>query len=467
MNHEVNFKDKNSEIIKELQSLETSGQRQTKSAKRELRINIDKLNDSTFKKMILYYDSVLLSPVEYTITVLLTALSGVIGKRAYFEFSHIRKYLNVWSVIIGKSSTMKKSTCLNKVLEYVEDINKLLIDDYELRKARSKDDDIKPQREYLVYPHDVTPERFTEILCGQDKGIFVYNELGQWLKQFNKGYSGDFKQFLTGIYDIPKQYEVDRKTREGVFIERPYVSVVGASTIEWLKAGLESADVSSGFLARFLFSIRNVNDKDFISLFDLTNRDSDINEFYYNAKEVFNRLHNDIIKDTVLTFSKDAESIMRKYEKTIHNRQSNINTNNDEASYLDRLKDYCFKISGIIALTNGRTTITTEDIEDAILLCDYYEKNIRLLLDDELRNTKFSKKENDIWEYINKQKNRTCQRSKIMKKFRFSKRDADLYLDSMVDKEMINLIEKDNPNNFKKTVYYIALDHEETEYKEI
>lgn len=458
MNHLNEIKEQ-SQIIEDLTSREKPGRQRKKNLDKEIRLKIDDLSNSIFRDMIKHYDNVLSSPIEYIVTVLLTALSGTIGKRAYIQFGALEPiFFNVWSVLIGKSSTMKKSTTMNKVLRDLEDQNKKLIDDYEREKYEYENNNPdnakpKPQREYLIYPDDITIETLLEKLSGQKRGIFRYNEFSQFLKQFNKGYAGDFKQFLTHIYDVPRQYECDRVTRKGSIIERPFTSIVGASTLEWFKAGLENADVSSGFLARFLFAIRNVNDKDFISLFDLDERNSTGQNTYYDTKAVFDRLYNDIPDDKRLFFDKDAERSMRPYETAIHLQAESFETTNDESSFLTRLATYCFKIAGIIALTNNHNRITKEDVQDAIVLCKYYEKNIRFLLNDQLKGNRFSQKEQEIYDYISKQENKICSRSKVMSYFRLEKRDADRYFETLYDKDLINIFSRPAKNN-KEAIYY-------------
>lgn len=448
------------QIKDRLAKLETPGRRSVKSIDKEIRLDINHLNPSIFKDMIVYYDNILSSPIEYIVTSLLTGLSGVIGKRAYIEFDHIRVYFNVWSVIIGKSSTMKKTTCINRVLRDLEDINARLYQDYNSKKMlydAVPEGNNKPEREYIIYPDDITIEKLLEKIANQSKGIFRYSEFGQFLKQFNKGYAGDFKQFLTHIYDVPKQYEYDRISREGKFIERPYISILGASTIEWFKAGLENADVSSGFLARFLFSIRNVNDKEFISLFDLQDRNLPLQSKHIDTYKIFNRLNESITVDTKLTFDKDAIGLMKMHEIRINQRADNIITSNDESSYLTRLSTYCFKISGIIALTNKRTNITKEDVQDAITLCNYYEKNISFLLDDQLKTNRHTAKETEIYEFICRQENKTASRSLIMNKCRLTSKEFEGYLETLKDKDLVTDYFRKNQNARKETQYIQAI----------
>jgi len=457
----MNINSETKDRIKDkLANLETPGRRSVKSIDKEIRLDINNLNPSIFKDMIVYYDNILSSPIEYIVTSLLTALSGVIGKRAYIDFSHIRIYLNVWSVIIGKSSTMKKTTCINRVLKDLENINAKLYQDYSEKKMYydlDPDHKNKPEREYIIYPDDITIESLLEKMANQSRGIFRYSEFGQFLKQFSKGYAGDFKQFLTSIYDIPPQYEYDRIKREGKLIERPYISILGASTIEWFKAGLENADVSSGFLARYLFSIRNVNDKEFISLFDLKDRNLPLHSTHIDTYKIFNRLNDTISANTDLTFDKDAIGLMKTHELRINQRAENIITSNDESSYLTRLSTYCFKIAGIIALTNKRTNITKEDVQDAITLCNYYEKNISFLLDDQLKTNRHTAKENEIYEFICRQENKTASRSDIMRKLKLNKKEFDGYLDTLIAKDMVSVNINKSPNARKETQFIQAI----------
>jgi len=187
----------NSEIkdqIKDsLAKLESPGRRSVKSIDKEIRLDINNLNPSIFKDMIVYYDNILSSPIEYIVTSLLTGLSGVIGKRAYIEFDHIRIYLNVWSVIIGKSSTMKKTTCINRVLKDLEDINAKLYHEYNSKKVlydAVPEGNEKPEREYIIYPDDITIEKLLEKIANQSKGYSVIVSSDNFLNNLTKDMQG-------------------------------------------------------------------------------------------------------------------------------------------------------------------------------------------------------------------------------------------------------------------------------------
>lgn len=62
------------------------------------------------------------------------------------------------------------------------------------------------------------------------------------------------KGLLTDLYDCPPRFT--RKLKKGEFvIENGFLSLIGASTIDWLINGLREGDIRGGFLGRFLYFI--------------------------------------------------------------------------------------------------------------------------------------------------------------------------------------------------------------------
>lgn len=327
-----------------------------KSNDNEIRFNWTKLNETNFKKMIRYFDSISIAPVEYLLTSLLAAISGTIGKNVYFNITNsMNIYLNIWAVIIGRSTIMRKTTAINLVCKDIQRIDNAMYKDYrkdldEYQRAintanenKTKIEIEKPTREYLMFPNDSTVESLAENLSVSNRGLLTHSEFGAFLLQLNRGYSADAKQFLTNLYDVPPTYEISRTTKENTLLERPYLSILGASTIDWIKDNSNETDLRSGFLARFIFSIRNTPDKEYIPLLKLKQITLQ-SEYYLNTKDIFQYLAS-FDKPVELEIENNAVKKHIEFDKESFNELMNFSENENELSFKGRLLIYSLKFA--------------------------------------------------------------------------------------------------------------------------
>ncbi|MEW5842316.1 MAG: DUF3987 domain-containing protein, partial [Bacteroidota bacterium] len=361
----------------------------------EIRFDVSTLKPSNFKKMLMYYDQITMAPTEYILTVLLCAISGAVGKNIYGSFTKsFRVYLNVWAVLCGPSTLLKKTSAIGTVTHDLQRIDELQKNDFKKQKeqyekeiqnknSKEKQNIVKPQREYLIFPSDVTVESLTDILTNSKRGLMIQGEWGGWLASLNKSYSQDAKMVLTDFYDVPISKEISRATKGNTLIERPFFSIVGASTVEWIRSNSTQDDLRTGFFSRIIFSIRNRNDKPLISVFDLkdlTYRTEQ--QFHFNTRDIFNYLVS-IDQETIIEASPEAIILYKKYEKDSYFELENIE-NNDELSFKGRLIIYVLKFAALMALCDKRFKVELCDMENAIVIGNYFKQNIEKLINDEL-----------------------------------------------------------------------------------
>lgn len=430
----------------------------TPQGESEILFDISKLNDSNFKKLISYYDSISISPLEFLITGTLAALSGAIGKQVYFDITDsLRIYLNIYAVIIGMSSISKKTTAINTVKKELERISttdynhyKRELKEYQkLKEINKQAEIIEPIRNYLLLPSDSTIEALTDILSKSNRGLIVHSEFGGFLQQLNRSYSGDSKAFLTAVFDVPESYEISRATKQNTLIQRPFISILGASVIDWIKENSSPSDLRSGFFARFLFSIRNKPDfnKRHIPLLKLKELSSR-SEHYFNPRPIFDYLVS-IDKPIELSIDKDAAELHMSFDNDSYIEMVQ-SMNENELSFKARLVIYCLKIAGIIALTDKRTNVSLNDMKDAIHLTSYYKKNVEKLLNDEMNQTEFNRSEKKVL-YLIKTNGGKIQHSKLLQLGNFKTKELTEIVSNLIEKELIEFInEKTKYNKFVK-----------------
>jgi len=107
--------------------------------------------------------------------------------------------------------------------------------------------------EAAILADDFTPEKLTTILQNNAAGLLVVSEFTRLLDMVNRDYNAGLRQMLTELYDSPDKWIVERKKEGTSTIENAAISLLGATTLDWLGNRVESQDLRGGFLARFLF----------------------------------------------------------------------------------------------------------------------------------------------------------------------------------------------------------------------
>ncbi|MBX2976629.1 MAG: DUF3987 domain-containing protein [Ignavibacteriaceae bacterium] len=415
----------------------------------EIRFNLNSLHDSNFKRIVEYYDSISVSPLEYLIGGTLATISGAAGKYIYYDITKsLKVYLNIWVILIGKSTIMKKTTAINYCKEELQRIENLSysgyqkkLQDYESEVTEAKEQKRKleiqkPLREYNLIPQDCTVQSLSEILSTSNRGLLVHSEFGSFLNQFNQSYNADGKQFFTNLYDVPEWYEVSRVTKGNTILQRPYLSILAASTIDWVKEFSSETDLRSGFFARFLYFIRNTPDKEYIPLLKLKTLTKQ-SEKYIDTRGIFDFLTS-INSDVDLQITDEAEKLFTQYDIDSY-KELLSSDNENELSFKARLLVNTLKFAGLIALSDKSYTVTKENIEDAINISNNLcRPNIEKLLNSELIQDEFSRNEDKVLRTI-KNRGGEISRTDLLNTTKIKAKVLDELISNLAQKEMIEI----------------------------
>lgn len=170
------------------------------------------------------------------------------GVRASHQCYFDRLYPNVYILNVLQSGRFK-TTALNaglriayKIEEYAKSLEG---DPSTLFKSL-------PYHKNIFLPNKTTPEALLRDLQELGGGLISLSEFGSWLQEMNKNYNIGLKSLFTDFYDVPKRRGVSTMRDGQQYFERPCISIVGVSTINWVKDSINKTDVDSGFFARFL-----------------------------------------------------------------------------------------------------------------------------------------------------------------------------------------------------------------------
>lgn len=187
--------------------------------------------DSWFRKWVDLWPTTE-SPRSYILFAGMSMLSSVLGRKVWMDCDvHV-----VWPMLnlllIGPSG-IGKSTALRDIAKH----------------ALIEDTPLMPEERPKVISGKITKEALHLDLIEKPHALILASELANMFSK--EKYMEGMIPYMTDLLDCE---EVTVRTRMGTngTIEKPEVTVVGGSTVEWLQEQLPSTATSGGFLARFL-----------------------------------------------------------------------------------------------------------------------------------------------------------------------------------------------------------------------
>lgn len=198
------------------------------------------------------------APIQYHAASIITAAAAILGNRVYVEHYHGKKrlYPNLYTMITGPSTRMRKSTAIELVTR--------------LTKAANVE----------VYPKSATVELLYKVMAknptqwcdkngnscssgdkgarpcawyGNPSGLITHSEFSAYLSTTAKSYMQDSRSFIMNIYDgAPYGESHETKTSGKYVIEDAAISMLCGVTLTSMQAFLSKEDIGNGFLQRFL-----------------------------------------------------------------------------------------------------------------------------------------------------------------------------------------------------------------------
>lgn len=354
--------------------------------------------------------------------VALTLISTCLKRNLYLIQGHKWLFPNLFSIIIARSSFFRKSYSLS----IAEDI---------LRE-------IDPR---FILPSEFSRERFVQDLHEQPNGLLCLYEMSNFLEMSTRDYNAGTISLLTELYDNPPLYE--RKTLKGtITIEKPFVNILAASTLDWLVRSLKSSDVTGGFFPRFLIILAGEKTKSI--------------PFQPEANQLKRQNLIDMLKEYELLSGKmwfNSEAI-KEYEKWYINYEKRFENENPMLSpFYVRLTEYAKKFAMILNVDYGKgLEIGKEVVKDACNMALGFAEETKCLIQDKISVSRFDMELKRVEELIKNGK--MIGRSDLLKKTKISSKYLNDILKTLLESEKIEEI-KENFNNSQ------GADRERTKYQ--
>lgn len=377
-----------------------------------------------------YSDPITEAPFVFHHRIAYLILSTIINNKIYVKCGYKDLYPNLWMIVIAPSGFYRKSYSLGIAQNLINAINADLICPDE-------------------YSHEGLVEKFTQFPVGT---MFLY-EFSRFMKMLEKNYLLSTQGLLTELFDNPAEYrrrlkkkinktmsKDDRKISEDESIQiisKPFINILGASTIEWLNNSVKDSDIMGGFLARFLFVMS-----------------SEIKPALANQPIADQKLKSELIAllqsigniSGEMIMTPDAGDMYGKWYEKFRNR--NIETESIINPFMVRLQNYCLKFAMLETINQnpfGGLAITPKAMEEAIMMTGSYERDVKDLVENKMTFS-FDEKEMKKVKLIISNKKEISRRD-LLQLSHLQSRKLDEYLRTIAESNFAYKVEQKSTMN--------------------
>jgi hypothetical protein len=344
---------------------------------------------------ILECNSKLDSNIDYMGCSLLWLISVSIGNAIEVEVKRgWNENATVWISLVGKAG-IGKTPSINNVIFPLQKVNSREIKNYykELEKFEYYDNLTKKEKEESIevqkpikkqfIANDITLEALVDLHQESDNAVGVFkDELAGWLKDMNKYRAGSDLEFWLSCWS-GKSVSLNRLTRKGSFVEKPFIPVLGGIQPSILNSFYTEENKDNGFMDRMLLSFPDSK----IELYNENELEYELLEwykdniicFYDTIKKVIQRDKEGNIESLTAKFDEEAKIEWMRIFNEISNFQNDDNENEYLKSMYPKQKSYIPRFALLIHVfdeffgTGGNSLlISKESILKAEKLSKYF-----------------------------------------------------------------------------------------------
>lgn len=345
--------------------------------------------------------------IDYMGSALLWAMSVIVGNSIQIEVKKgWRESPVLWISIVGRAGIGKTPSIDNtlfplerinskEIKKYIKD--KELFDQYEALSKKEKEDypEIKKPVKKQFIANDITLEALVDLHQESDNSVGVFkDELAGWLKDMNKYRAGSDLEFWLSTWS-GKSVNLNRMTRSGSFIDRPFIPVFGGIQPSIFNSFYTDDNKENGFMDRILLSYPEVN-VDKYNENELS--ESLINGYKETIIYMYDQINLKIVRDeegdiipAIATMTSDA----KKEWVRIFNEITELQNSDEENEYLKSMypkqKSYIPRFALLINIMNcffdentEALEVTKESVLKAARLSDYFIANAKKIKVDNI-----------------------------------------------------------------------------------
>ena len=341
------------------------------------------------------YCSTLNLNIDYAAVTVLYAFSVALGghysltvKRGWVELP------TLFVALVGKPGINKSGpiSIFTQPLEKLEkDLFKRFLEEYakfkKVRGTKKENGDLsaiseEPVRRQLVIK-DATQEAMLKALYDNPHGFAgIYDELAAFLKSFNKYKSGGGDEEVMLSLFSGKSISVNRKSSEPIFIEKPFISIIGSIQPQVLINLLGNNKIDNGLTHRFLFAFPDNVIREDLSDEDVPEYIEELYQTFINRILISEFFHADGYPAQKISLSKDGYEAYKVFRRKINDTINNEKSDAISGIYA-KLDTYSLRIALILHVMSigcnepeiDPYQVSADTFQKAGQLVQYFEHN--------------------------------------------------------------------------------------------
>jgi len=214
--------------------------------------------------------------------------------------------------------------------------------------------------------------------------LWTLEEIATLLRKARQESTSNIPATLTELYDCPAQYRLLTRGSPKIAIQ-PTLTILAASTAEWLESCLTDEQIMGGFANRFLYITGS-----FRPLVPLP-QEPDTGTWNRLLKALHD-LGDEFNQGATFTLSPNAQALWESFYRAWHEEHS---PNEILANVVQRIPDYVLKLGMVYAAWRGAATIEAEEL-DAAWAFGFYARDSVLRLFEGMHQSTQAKLENRV-----------------------------------------------------------------------
>lgn len=365
-------------------------------------------------------------PTIFSMWAAISTISTALGRDCFVDRGYFTVYPNLYVVLVAGSAACKKSSTIMLAYRLIEKIKP------EIHILSQK-----LTTEALIGSLSGMTAKDSTLILDEASGILIVDELSTLIDK--NAFKSGMISLLTKLYDC-ENFPYETKSRGVELIKNPCLSILGGSTLHWIRASVPQEAVGGGFTSRVLFVYKDYNEKmEAWPVITLENKRR-YNEIAHDLDEVAKMRGGFALTDDALTIFKD------EYEE--FRTKSPLVRNPNLAGYAGRRDTILLKICmAVSASMSDRRIIDRTDMMMGI-------KALRLIEGDMPRVLQAISSEfvGDVCEQTLKliMDSRSILRPQLVKamKHRLTVRQLDIIVETLVEEGVVKIVREGTKVNY-------------------
>ncbi len=314
-------------------------------------------------------------PAIFAVWAGISAVGAAMGRDCFVDQGYFAIYPNLYVILVAGSARCRKSTAVNIAGDFIQKVTPKI----------------------NIISQKATPEGLIGMLSGligeegattvvpSAVGIAVVDELSTLIDK--NAFKSGLIALLTNLYDC-KDFEYLTRGRGRELVNNPCLSVLGASTIRWIKDTIPEVAIGGGFTSRIVFVYKDKREK-LVPWPVMSAENKALSEDIVHDLCEVSKMRGPIALD------KDAlDTYKEEYEHFYYN--SSLMQDEGLSGYANRRHHILLKVAMIIcASRTDNRLITQHEMNMSIKLLRKAENAMPFIL-----RTIMSEKVGDIFEHI-------------------------------------------------------------------